>query len=169
MSSIALFYRSKAPSSLAPTSLLLVVGYDSGVNRTLRQRGFEHGMLVHRRPTTAEAEDIAGYTRYKMMPYDTWEGLIGDEENALASDPTIGAGFLEQCRAYAQDDRYRIQALPFKKRDLARQAKAAMEELDVALSEPLDASEKNLVREVAAALGVTQLDLFGQDYLLPES
>lgn len=91
---------------------MVVTNYGSGLGRTLRHRGYHSGPLALRELTPAEREQAETHYRFHMVFYDSWEKLVGDEQQFLQEDPTIGTHFLSVCQACAADRLYTPRSLP---------------------------------------------------------
>ena len=159
--SVALFFRSGSPHRLAPSSILLVLNYDSGVNRTLHHRGFKDGIEARRRHTPEEAEYLGHVYRYRLEFYPSWEALIEEEKYLLATHPEIGPAFLARIERLNKERHYR----PAQPAEAERVA-ALVEELEAHHRSPtLSEAEQRLASETARAIGAIQLTLFGQELL----
>lgn len=109
---VAVFFSDGKPHRLAPTTLLVVTNYSAGLGRTLHHRGFHTGPLALRQLTPQEQEQAAGHYRFHMVFYDSWQELVGDEQQFLQEDPGIGTHFLSVCQACAADRLYTPRSLP---------------------------------------------------------
>lgn len=166
--SVALFFRSGSPHRLAPSSILLVLNYDSGVNRTLHHRGFKNGIEARRRHTPEEAEYLGHVYRYRLEFYPSWEALIEEEKHLLATHPEIGPAFLARIERLSKERHYRP-AQPLREPAQPAEAErvaALVEELEAHHRSPtLSEAEQRLASETARAIGAIQLTLFGQELL----
>jgi hypothetical protein len=168
---VALFFRSGSPHRLAPSSICLVLNYDSGVNRTMRHRGFQERAEARRWHTPDEVEYLGHVYRYRLEFYPDWEALIAEEEHLLATCPQIGPAFLSHIKRLSKKRHYRP-AKPL--RDMkaptdTERVSALVEELEARHQRPtLSKEEQQVALDTARAIGAIQLTLFGQQLPLSQ-
>lgn len=163
MSKVALFFRHGKPGRLSSSNLLIVQNWDVAADRMTKHRGFD-SVEFSRIHTPLEAEQAAGFTRYRLMYYGSWPDLIKDEQDRYEEDARIGHHFLDSCIWMSQQPRYVLHHT-ISARKVAQNEADLLAEYESNQPKPLDNFEKRVVQDMARRMGVGQLELFGQDFL----